>query len=149
MNQGAIAVAVDGSPASLAALDYAAALAHAQGRRLTGIFVLDTGWADFIGSDWQSACGARQGFLDDVRRQLEAQARAAQQQFAAAAADLDAAEFTVLPGDPLETLCDLMGRGDAELLVAGRDVFQVCGRPSVRTLARDLRRRMRRPLVIV
>lgn len=149
MSPGAIAVAVDGSPASGAALDCAVRTAREQARPLVGIFVLDTGWADFIGSDWQSACGARQGFLDDVRRQLEVQAEAARRQFTAAASDLDAAEFSVVPGDPLQTLCDLMTRGDAALLVAGREVFQVCGRPSARRLARDLRRRVRQSVVIV
>lgn len=143
MMRGAIAVAVDGSPASEAALDHAVRLARSEGRQLCGIFVLDTGWADFIGSDWQSAAGARQGFLDYVRAQLEAQADTARAQFAAATRDHEGARFAVIPGEPLDTLCALMARGEAETLVAGREVFQVCGRPSVRTLARDLARRVR------
>ncbi|MDI6749654.1 MAG: universal stress protein [Rhodocyclaceae bacterium] len=137
-----IAVAVDGSPASDAPLAEALRLAQAGNRPLIGIFVLDTGWVDYIGNDWQSAAGARQGFLDYIRDQLETQAEAARAQFAAATRDHPAAHFTVIPGDPLETLCKLMARGEAETLIAGKEAFQVCGRPSVKTLARDLAQRV-------
>lgn len=137
-----IAVAVDGSPASTASIAEAVRLARAEQRPLLGVFVLDTGWADYIGNDWQSAAGARQGFLDYIRAQLEAQAEAARSQFAAATGDIAAASFAVIPGEPLETLCELMQRGEVEMLVAGREVFQVCGRPSVKRLARDLARRV-------
>jgi nucleotide-binding universal stress UspA family protein len=146
---GAIAVAVDGSEASRNALDEALRLAREQGRTLTGVFVLDTGWADYIGNDWQSARGARQGFLDYVRDQLEAQAEVARRQFETASAHLTGAEFSVIAGDPLEALCDLMAQGKAELLIAGRNVFQVCGRPSVKRLARDLPRRLKQRVMIV
>ncbi|MFN3883829.1 MAG: universal stress protein [Rhodocyclaceae bacterium] len=141
--RGAIAVAVDGSPASAAALAEAVRLARAGEKPLLGVFVLDTGWADYIGNDWQSAAGARQGFLDYIRSQLEAQAETAREQFAAATRDHAAARFTVIPGEPLEALCDLMAQGEADTLVAGKEVFQICGRPSVKTLARDLARRVR------
>lgn len=142
MSRGAIAVAVDGSAASEAALRRAVGLARADGRPLAGVFVLDTGWSDFIGSDWQSAADSRQGFLDYIRAQLEEQAEFARRQFAAATATLDDAHFEVIPGDPLEALCAVVKDGHAETLVAGREVFRVCGRPSVRRLARDLARRL-------
>jgi nucleotide-binding universal stress UspA family protein len=147
--KGAIAVAVDGSPASEAALGYALGVARERRRPLHGVFVLDTGWADFIGNDWQSAAGARQGFLDYVRRELEAQAEAARRQFSAATAGIADADFEIVPGDPLDTLVDLMAGGTADMLVAGRDVFRVCGRPSVKLLAKELPRRVRQPVVIV
>lgn len=140
---GTIAVAIDGSPASEAALAEAVRLARAGEKLLLGVFVLDTGWADYIGNDWQSAAGARQGFLDYIRGQLEAQAEAAREQFAAATRDQVAARFAVIPGKPLEALCELMARGEADTLIVGKEVFQVCGRPSTRTLARDLARRVR------
>jgi nucleotide-binding universal stress UspA family protein len=149
MSAGAIVVAVDGSQASAAALEFAAARARDEARPLKGVFVLDTGWADYIGNDWQSARGARQGFLDYIRGQLEAQAEAARRQFAGATAALSGAEFAIVPGDPLQTLCELTASDDTALLVAGRDVFQVCGRPSVKRLARELPRRARAPVVIV
>lgn len=140
---GTIAVAVDGSPASEAPLAEALRLARAAQQPLLGVFVLDTGWADYIGNDWQSAAGARQGFLDYIRGELEAQAEAAREQFAAATRDHAATRFAVIPGEPLETLCELMARGEAETLVVGKEIFQVCGRPSVKTLSRDLARRVR------
>ena len=137
-----IAVAIDGSPASTASLAEAVRRARAEQRPLCGLFILDTGWADYIGNDWQSAAGARQAFLDYIRAQLEAQAEAARQQFVAATGDLATASFAIVPGEPLEALCEFMARGEAEMLIAGREVFQVCGRPSTRRLARDLARRL-------
>jgi nucleotide-binding universal stress UspA family protein len=137
-----IAVAVDGSPASNASLAEALRLAREQHRPLVGVFVLDTGWADYIGNDWQSAAGARQGFLDYIRSQLEAQAEVARTQFIAATSDYAKAEFRVIPGEPVDTLCELVEHGDADVLLAGREVFQVCGRPSVKRLSRDLTRRI-------
>lgn len=144
-----IAVAVDGSEASAGALAHALRLAGEGGRGLLGVFVLDTGWADYVGNDWQSSRDARQGFLDYVRGHLERQAEAARRQFEAAADAIAGARFSILLGDPLEELCRLMGRGEAETLVAGREVFQVCGRPSLKRLARELPRRVRQPVVIV
>jgi nucleotide-binding universal stress UspA family protein len=149
MSKGAIAVAVDGSEASLGALDYALGLARTEGRPVAGVFVLDTGWADYIGNDWQSAAGARQGFLDYVRGHLEAQAEAAREQFAQASAGVANANFSVIPGDPLDALTEMMAAGDADILVAGSKVFQVCGRPSLKTLKRDLPKRVRQPVVII
>jgi nucleotide-binding universal stress UspA family protein len=146
---GAIAVAVDGSPASEAALGYALGVARERRLPLRGVFVLDSGWVDFIGNDWQSAAGARQGFLDYVRRELEAQAEAARRQFAAATGDIADASFDIIPGDPLEALVNLMAEGATELLVAGKEVFRVCGRPSVKLLPRELPKRVRQPVVIV
>jgi nucleotide-binding universal stress UspA family protein len=149
VNQGAIAVSVDGSPASTAALEYAAALARAQHRPLAGIFVLDTGWVDYIGADWVSARGARRGFLEYVRGQLESHAEAARSRSYQVVSDLDAARFSVVPGDRLDRLCAMMARGEAEVLVAGLDVFQVLGRPNVKRLMKDLQRRVGRAMVIV
>jgi nucleotide-binding universal stress UspA family protein len=145
----AIVVAVDGSEASRGALEQALRLAREQGRPLAGVFVLDSGWADFIGNDWQSARNARQGFLDYVRGHLEDQAEAARRQFEVATAGFGDVHFSIVTGDPLESLCALMAQGHAEMLVAGREVFQVCGRPSVKRLAKDLPRRIKQPVVIV
>jgi nucleotide-binding universal stress UspA family protein len=149
MKPGSVAVAIDGSPASAAALSHALDVARGLGKPLTGIFVLDTGWADFIGNDWQSAAGARQGFLDYIRGQLETQADLARRQFADATEGVTEAAFEVVPGDPLDALIEMMAGGEADMLVAGREVFQVCGRPSVKRLAKELPRRVRQPVVIV
>ena len=132
-----------------AALEQALRLAREQGRPLVGVFVLDSGWADYIGNDWQSARNARQGFLDYIRGQLENQAEEARRQFEAATASFADARFSIVTGDPLEALCDLMTEGNAQMLVAGREVFQVCGRPSVKRAGRELPRRIRQPVMIV
>jgi nucleotide-binding universal stress UspA family protein len=149
MSGRTIAVAVDGSEASRGALILALRLAREQDRPLAGVFVLDSGWADYIGNDWQSARNSRQGFLDYVRDHLEAQAEEARRQFEAATDGLADATFSVIAGDPLEALCTLMAEDEATLLVAGREVFQVCGRPSVKRLAKELPRRIKQPVMIV
>lgn len=149
MTTGAIVVTVDGSPASAAALSHAAICARDQGRPLTGIFVLDPGWTG-CGCDSTHASGQMQrGFLDYACSELEAQAEAAREQFTAATEDLVDATFEVVPGDPARILCELMARGQAGMLVAGREVFQVCGRPSVKRLMDELQQCVRQPLVIV
>ena len=149
MNGAGIAVAVDGSAASRDGLAHAIDLAARATCPLTGIFVLDTGWADYIGNDWQSSAGARQGFLDYVRDQLEAQAEAARRQFEAATAGLPGAAFRVVAGDPLTALCGSLEETGCATLVFGRDVFAVCGRPSARRLARELPRRLRERVTVV
>ncbi len=142
-----VAVAVDGSEASAQALVLALRLAADGQQAIRGVFVLDAGWADYIGNDWQSSRDARQGFLDYVRSHLERQAEVARRQFEEAAGL--GARFSILTGDPLEELCGLIGRGDASTLVAGREVFQVCGRPSLKRLAKDLRRRLGPAAIII
>jgi len=67
-------VAVDGSAASQGALNHAVHLARQSQAALTGVFVIDAGWPDYIGNDWQSSKGARQGFLDYIREEQEQQA---------------------------------------------------------------------------
>lgn len=146
---GAIAVAVDGSDASEAALSEALRLAQERGAALDGIFVLDTGWADFIGNDWQSSRNSRQGFLDYVLEHQKQQAEAARQQFADATEHLADARFRIVSGDPLEALCEWMERPEALMLVVGREVYQVSGRPSVKGLAAKLPKRVRQPVVVV
>ena len=144
-----IAIAIDGTKASAAALDFAVDKAKCERARLNGIFVIDTGWADFIGNDWQSSRNARQGFLDYVRGELEKQSELARQQFADATAGLANCCFTTLPGDPAEALTTLMRRGEADAMVLGPTVYQSCGRPSVKKLAKQLQQNVRQPVYVV
>ena len=144
-----IAVAIDGSEASAAALAFAIDLAQREGERLSGVFVLDSGWADFIGNDWQSSRNARQGFLDYVLEELQQQAELARDQFATAASTLPGASFNSLPGVPAEALCEMMRRNEFSALVLGPKTFQCCGRPSVKRLVKDLSRKVRQPLYVV
>ena len=144
-----ILVAVDGSPASAQALEQGVWLARQGDASLTGLFVLDSGWADFIGNDWQSSRGARQGFLDHVGREQQEHVQAARLQFELAAASLPAADLLVLAGDPVTVLLDHLNRPETDLLIFGRRTFQVCGRPSLKTAATTLAKRGRGPLLLL
>ena len=144
-----ILVAVDGSEASAAALGSAVRLARQGDATLTGLFVSDTGWADFIGNDWQSSSNARLGFLAHIGREQEEQAEAARRQFGAATAGLVGAHFEVAAGDPLRVLIARLEDPATDLLVFGRRTFQVSGRPSLKAAARILARRYEGALLLL
>lgn len=148
MNCGNIVVAVDGSDASQDALNHAAELARQSNTPLTGFFIIDTQWADYIGNDWQSSKGSRQGFLDYIRREQEAHAEAARAQFVQAAQGVEQASFSVHAGDPTEILVEQASSGNTGMLVAGRRVFQVSGRPSLKSLAVILAKKATRPILL-
>ena len=148
MNYGNIVVAVDGSDASQDALNHAVELARQRNTPLTGIFIIDTQWADFIGNDWQSAKGARQGFLDYIRKEQEAQAEAARTQFELATQKMEHVSFSVHAGDPTEVLVEQASSEKTGMLIAGRRVFQVSGRPSLKSLAATLTKKASRPLLL-
>jgi nucleotide-binding universal stress UspA family protein len=145
---GNIVVAVDGSAASQEALDHAVALARQSQAALTGVFVIDAGWPDYIGNDWQSSKGARQGFLDYIREEQERQAEAARGQFERAASDLPSANFSLLAGDPAEVVVGLAREPSDDLLVLAQRVFQVSGRPSLKALGQRVAGNARRPCLI-
>lgn len=144
-----IVVAVDGSAASQEALNQAVELARRSRSALTGVFVMDGGWPDYIGNDWQSSKGARQGFLDYIRQEQEHQAQAAQQQFESAAHGMAAATFSVRAGDPAEVMLQLASEPTTAMLVLSRRVFQVSGRPSLKRLGVRLAKKATRPLLML
>lgn len=144
-----IVVAVDGSAATTASLQQAVHLARQSNAALTGVFVMDGKWPDFIGNDWQSAMGARQGFLDHIRLEQEAQAEAARNQFESTATAMDKTRFEVLGGDPTEELLRLAQAPTTDLMVVSRQVFQVSGRPSLKSLAKTLAQKATRPLLLL
>ena len=141
-------VAVDGSEASQDALNHAVNLARQSNTTLTGIFIIDSQWADFIDNDWQSAKGARQGFLDYIREEQEQQAEAARTQFVQATQGMEQVSFSVHAGDPTEVLVEQASSANTGILVAGRRVFQVSGRPSLKSLATTLEKKASRPLLL-
>jgi nucleotide-binding universal stress UspA family protein len=144
-----IAVTVDGTPACAGALQHAVALARSDGSGLTAVFLLDAGWADFIGNDWQSSRNARQGFLDYVMQEQQRYAEAARVQFAAAALGLPDTSFALLVGDPADELVRMMSAGAADVLFTGENVFREFGRPSSRALVRTLVEKVRQPVYVV
>ena len=144
-----IVVAVDGSAASQEALNQAVELARQSQSALTGVFVIDGGWPDYIGNDWQSSKGARQGFLDYIRQEQEQQAEAAQMQFESAAQGVPAATFSVQAGDPAEVMLQIANEPSTDLLVLSRRVFQVTGRPSLKRLGERLAKKATRPLLML
>jgi nucleotide-binding universal stress UspA family protein len=144
-----IVVAVDGSEASQEALNQAVAFARQSDAALTGVFVIDSGWPDYIGNDWQSAVGARQPFLDYIRREQEQQAEAARGQFQTAVTGLPSASFRLLAGDPTDVLLEIANDDATDLLVLSQRVFQVSGRPSLKSLGKRLAKKAQRPLLVL
>lgn len=143
-----IVVAVDGAEASQEALGHAVNLARQCSTPLMGIFIVDSQWPDFIGNDWQSAKGARQGFLDYIRKEQEDQAEAARAQFTLATQGLDQAVFSIQAGDPAAVLVAHASSDKTGILIVSRRVFHVCGRPSLRSLAATLTKKASRPLLL-
>ncbi|MGC2048965.1 MAG: universal stress protein [Gallionella sp.] len=148
MKNGNIVVAVDGSEASRGALNHAVELARQRSMPLTGFFIIDTQWADYIGNDWQSSKGSRQGFLDYIRKEQEDQAEAARSQFEQATKGMTQASFSVHMGDPTQVMLEQASSEDTGMLIAGRRVFQVSGRPSLKSLAATLAKKASRPLLL-
>ena len=143
-----IVVAIDGSAASQEALNQAANIARQSHADLTGVFVIDSQWPDFIGNDWQSSKGARQGFLDYIQDEQERQAEAARRQFEATVNGMPAAVFSVEAGDPAEVILHLANKPSTDLLVLSRRVFQVSGRPSLKTLGERLAKKATKPFLL-
>lgn len=143
-----IVVAIDGSDASQEALNYAVDLARQSNAALTGLFIIDGGWSDYIGNDWQSPQNVRQEFLDYIHKEQEQQAEAARQQFESAVDGIKDSKFTVLGGDPIEMLITIANAIDTDLFIVGQRVFQVSGRPSLRSLSKRLAAKATRPLML-
>ncbi len=144
-----IVAVVDGSAVSQPVVDRAQSLAGQFNCELAGIFVIDDGWPDFIGNDWQSSKGARQGFLDHVRQEQEEQAEKARAQFTTAIGNLPRTSFEVVGGDPVPTIVALANDPATSLLVLSRRVFQVSGRPSLKSLATTLAAKATQPILLL
>jgi len=144
-----IVVAVDGSEVSEPAVKQAVELARQRQLALAGFFILDGGWPDYIGNDWQSTKSSRQGFLDYIREEQEAQAEAARMQFERAVNGLPNAIFKVLGGDPIKLLTQLACAPDTELFITSKRVFQVSGRPSLKSLAKTLAQKSTQPILLL
>jgi nucleotide-binding universal stress UspA family protein len=148
VNINNIVVAVDGSEASQEALNYAVELARQSKSALTGFFVIDGGWGDYIGNDWQSPQNVRQEFLNYIHKEQEEQAETARKQFETAAGEINERRFSILAGDPADMLIAKASAADTGMLVVGQRIFQVSGRPSLRSLSKRLVAKATRPLTL-
>ena len=61
---------------------------------------------------------------------------------------MPAAVFSVEAGDPAEVVLQLASKSSIDLLVLSRRVFQVSGRPSLKTLGERLARKATRPFLL-
>lgn len=144
-----IVVAVDGSSASQEALSQAIDLARQNHAALTGVFIVDGGWPDYIGNDWQSSKGARQGFLDYIQKEQEQQAQTARQQFEQAVNGMPGVKFSLEAGDPTEIMVKIACENSTDLLVLSRRVFQISGRPSLKLLGEKLAKKATKPFLLL
>jgi nucleotide-binding universal stress UspA family protein len=104
---------------SARAMDEAVRLASQRGAGLTALFVLDTGWSVYIGSDFLLGSHARGDFLEYTRDDEYAQERAAMEEFMkrASSAGVGVELKTVTAGRVSEAILDELKTGGYDLLV--------------------------------
>jgi len=83
-----VLLVLDGSSQGQHVVDEAVRFATQAGADLTGLFVLDATWNDYTGHDWLSGSNSRAGFLDYVKEQELAEAKAVVREFESAAASI-------------------------------------------------------------
>lgn len=99
------------------AIDEAVELAREKNAHLTGVFVLDATWNEYIGHDWLSGSNARAGFLDYIKNEEELEARRAIEAFESRAAGL-AHESRIVAGRVPDVIAQELAAG-YEMLVMG------------------------------
>lgn len=106
---------------STRAMDEAVRLASQRGVGLTALFVLDTGWSVYIGSDFLLGSHARGDFLEYTRDDEYAQERATVEQIRqrAQAAGVPCELKTVTSGRVTGAILDELKAGGYDLLVMG------------------------------
>lgn len=106
---------------SARAMDEAVRLASERGAGLTALFVLDTGWSVYIGSDFLLGSTARSKFLEYTRDDEYAQQCATVEVFqkCAQAAGVEAEIKSVTAGRVTEGILNELEQGDYDLLVMG------------------------------
>ena len=146
-----ILIAIDGAPATTAALTLATHLARQSQAVLTGIFIIDDRWADFIGHDWQSTAQSRQAFLNYIQDEQIRQAQQAQACFAIAVNSEQITDscFIIEVGDPSALLIERAQSAYTDLLILSRQVFAEIGRPSIKTLIATVTKRAQCPVLLV
>jgi nucleotide-binding universal stress UspA family protein len=99
------------------AIEEAVKLAREKNAQLTGIFVLDATWNEYIGHDWLSGSNARAGFLDYIRNEEELEAKQAIERFESLAAGV-AHESKAIAGRVPDVIARELAKG-YDLLVMG------------------------------
>ncbi|MDP2849260.1 MAG: universal stress protein [Humidesulfovibrio sp.] len=104
---------------SARAMDEAVRLASERGAGLTALFVLDTGWSVYIGSDFLLGSTARSKFLEYTRDDEYAQERATVEAFQkrAQAAGLDCIIKTATAGRVPEAILAELAEGGYDTLI--------------------------------
>lgn len=101
---------------STKAVEEAVRIARERNASLTGMFVLDATWNEYIGHDWLSGSNARAGFLDYVKGEEQLEAERALREFEACASEIPHESKTVAGRVPDE-VCRELNAGGYDLLV--------------------------------
>ncbi len=78
---------------------------------LTGLFVMDATWHGYVAHDWLSGSGSRADFLDYIKEEEIASAKAAQQRFEEQTSGVVDAEFVMSAGSVVEQTIAQMHKG--------------------------------------
>lgn len=141
-----IIAAIDGEEYSKSPLELALNLAGDKNIELLAIYVMDSGWPDFIGHDWQSSKASRQGFLSYINQAQKEQLEKTQEQFARIKYSL--ASLQIINGEPGKILQKFAQDQENTGICLSKQVFQACGRPGLKKLAADLLKASKIPLFI-
>ncbi|MEM5789310.1 MAG: universal stress protein [Syntrophobacteraceae bacterium] len=99
------------------AIDEAVKVAREKNAKLTGIFVLDSTWNEYIGHDWLSGSNARAGFLDYIKTEEDLEAGRATERFVTLAADVPH-EFKARAGRVPDVIIEELAAG-YDMLIMG------------------------------
>lgn len=108
-----ILLALDSSPRFV---DEAVRLAREKQAHLTGLFIMDATWNEYIGHDWLSGSNARAGFLGYIEDEEKLEAQRAIMNFEQAAADVPHSN-RVAAGRVADEICRELSQGYDLLLM--------------------------------
>ncbi len=108
-----ILLALDSTPRFV---DEAVRLAREKQAHLTGLFIMDATWNEYIGHDWLSGSNARAGFLNYIEDEEKLAAQGAITNFEEAAADIPHSN-RVAAGRVADEICRELAKGYDLLLM--------------------------------
>lgn len=101
---------------SLRFMDEAVRLAREKQAHLTGLFIMDATWNEFIGHDWLSGSNARAGFLNYIQDEEKLEAQRVIMNFEEVAADVPHSN-RVTAGRVPDEICRELAQGYDLLLL--------------------------------